>query len=403
MLETTFHTDSGVVRITDCMPIGRHTVDVVRIVEGVSGRVPMRMDLRLRFDYGSVLPWVVRRDGRLHATAGPNAVVLDSDVEVTGVGEATVADFVINANDRVAFVLTWFPSHEPAPRPMNARRAVSATATWWRRWSQQCTFEGPWRDQVLRSLITLKALTYAPTGGIIAAPTTSLPEWIGSVRNWDYRFCWLRDSVLALDALIVAGFHDEAAAWRDWLLRAVAGDPATLQIMYGLAGERRLEEFTLDWLPGYEGSAPVRVGNAASGQFQLDVYGEVLGSLAVMRHALPTADVDESWPFEVSLLEFLDEAWHQPDDGLWESTRRPPALHGLEGGGVGRLRLGGALGRDVRAARTRRSLARGTRRDPRRGVRRGLRPDDQLLHPVVRLAATGRVAVGHRDHRVPSR
>ena len=319
VLETTFHTDTGVVRITDCMPIRRRNVDVVRVVEGVSGRVPMRMDLRIRFDYGSVLPWVVRRDRRLHATAGPNAVVFDAPVPETGVGDATVADFVVDAGERMPFVLTWHPSHEPPPRPTNALRAISETATWWRRWSKQCTFEGPLRAQVLRSLITLKALTYAPTGGIVAAPSTSLPEWIGSVRNWDYRFCWLRDSVLTLDALIVAGFDDEAAAWRDWLLRAVAGDPAKLQIMYGLAGERRLEEFTLDWLPGYEGSTPVRVGNAASGQFQLDVYGEVLGSLAVMRHALPSAATDESWPFEVAVLEFLEQAWHEPDDGLWES------------------------------------------------------------------------------------
>ncbi|MGH9034058.1 MAG: glycoside hydrolase family 15 protein, partial [Acidimicrobiia bacterium] len=320
VLETTFHTETGVVRICDCMPIRRRTVDMVRVVEGVSGRVPMHMDLRIRFDYGSVLPWVVRRDGRLHATAGPNAVVLSTPATVEGAGESTVADFVVTESERIPFVMTWYPSNEDAPRQSDGNRALSNTTTWWRRWSKQCTYQGEARDLVMRSLITLKALTYAPTGGIAAAPTTSLPEWIGSVRNWDYRYGWLRDSVLTLYALITAGYHEEAIAWRDWLLRAATGDPSKLQIMYGLAGERRLSEFELDWLPGYEGSAPVRVGNAASGQFQLDVYGEVLGSLAFMRDSIatPGAGDDESWALEVALLEFLEGAWHQPDDGLWE-------------------------------------------------------------------------------------
>ncbi len=319
VLETTFHTDSGVVRVIDCMPIRKRYVNLVRVVEGVSGRVPMHMDLRIRFGYGSVLPWVVQRDGRLHATSGPNALVLATPIGTAGAGDATVADFVVSASERVPFVLTWHPSYERAPASIDADRAIGATAAWWRRWSKQCTFEAPLRDAVLRSLITLKALTFAQTGGIVAAPTTSLPEWIGSVRNWDYRFCWLRDSVLALDALMAAGFHDEAIAWRNWLLRAASGDPAKLQIMYGLGGERHLDEWELDWLPGYEGSAPVRVGNAASGQFQLDVYGEVLGSLALMRSIVPELGVDDSWPFELALLDFLDEAWHEPDDGLWET------------------------------------------------------------------------------------
>jgi GH15 family glucan-1,4-alpha-glucosidase len=324
VLETTFHTDDGVVRIVDCMPIRGKTVDVVRVVEGVSGRVPIHMDLRIRFDYGSSLPWVTNQDGRLHATAGPDSVVLSTPAPVEGAGGATVADFIVAAGDKVPFVLAWHPSHESPPRDISTLNAVERTATWWRRWAKQCTYDGEYRDLVLRSLITLKALTYAPTGGIAAAATTSLPEWIGSVRNWDYRYCWLRDSVLTLFALMTGGYDREALAWRDWLLRAAAGDPSKLQIMYGLGGERRLDEYTVDWLPGYEGSAPVRVGNAASEQFQLDVYGETLASLALMRHVAPPAlagaagTPDEAWKLETALLDFLEGAWQHPDDGIWE-------------------------------------------------------------------------------------
>ena len=263
VLETTFHTDEGVVRLTDCMPIRGRTVDIVRLVEGVSGRVPMHMDLTIRFDYGSIVPWVGRGDdGILSAVAGPDAICLNTPAHTHGAGKATVADFVVEAGEQVPFVLAYHPSHQPAPRFADAERAVKETESWWRHWAKQCTYEGQWRDAVVRSLITLKALTYAPTGGIVAAPTTSLPEWIGSVRNWDYRFCWLRDASLTLSALTVGGYHDEALAWRDWLLRAAAGDPEDLQIMYGPAGERRLTEYTVDWLDGYESSVPVRVGNA---------------------------------------------------------------------------------------------------------------------------------------------
>ncbi|HEX6310589.1 MAG TPA: glycoside hydrolase family 15 protein [Acidimicrobiia bacterium] len=324
VLETTYHTDDGVVRVIDCMPIRGRTVDVVRVVEGVSGRVPVHMDLRMRFDYGSSLPWVTRQDGRMHATAGPDTMVLSTSVEAEGAGGSTVADFVVGPGDKVPFVLAWHPSHEEPPEDGDALRAVEHTESWWRRWAKQCTYTGQDQDLVLRSLVTLKALTYAPTGGIVAAATTSLPEWIGSVRNWDYRYCWLRDSVLTLFALMTGGYDQEALAWRDWLLRAAAGDPAKLQIMYGLAGERRLEEYSIGWLPGYEASAPVRVGNAASGQFQLDVYGETLASLAMMRHVAPPAQAgaagtpDEAWKLEVALLDFLEGAWHHPDDGLWE-------------------------------------------------------------------------------------
>jgi len=319
VLETTFHTDDGVVRVVDCMPIRRSSVDLVRLVEGVSGRVPIHMDLRIRFDYGSVRPWVVEEDGLLHATAGPDAIVLTTPVHTAGAGEASVADFVVGEGETVPFVLAWYPSHEKPPRCGDPQRLVRETTSWWERWSKQSAFTGEARDLTMRSLITLKALTYAPTGGIVAAATTALPEWIGSVRNWDYRYCWLRDSVLTLMALMAGGYHDEASAWRDWLLRAAAGEPSELQIMYGLHGERRLTEYELTWLPGYEGSTPVRVGNAASGQFQLDVYGETLGSLYLMRVAAPAANpVDDSWPLETALLEYLDGAWQHPDDGLWE-------------------------------------------------------------------------------------
>jgi GH15 family glucan-1,4-alpha-glucosidase len=321
VLETTFRTDDGVVRLVDCMPIRRTAVEIVRVVEGVSGAVPMHMDLRTRYDYGKVLPWVVRDDdGRVHLTAGPNSMVLTTPVASEGAGHATVADFIVREGDQVPFVLSWHESHLPTPRVGDAVRLVHDTVTWWNGWSKQCRFDGDARNLVQRSLILLKALTYAPTGGIVAAATTALPEWIGSVRNWDYRYCWLRDSVLTLFALMTGGYHEEAHAWRDWLLRAVAGDPAELQIMYSIIGERRLDEYEVPWLPGYEGSAPVRVGNAASGQFQLDVYGETLASLHMMRAAFPPdgAGTGDSWPLETALLEFLEGAWQHPDDGLWE-------------------------------------------------------------------------------------
>ena len=321
VLETTFHTDDGVVRIVDLMPIRTKAVELVRIVEGVSGRVPMHMDLRVRFDYGSIVPWVRQDDGRLRAIAGPDALVLTTPVLLEGAGPSTVAEFVVEAGQRVPFVMVWHPSHEPAPRAGDAQRLRKETITWWNRWSGAATAPADTRDLIMRSLITLKALTYAPTGGIVAAPTTSLPEWIGSVRNWDYRYCWLRDSVLTLGALMAGGYKEEAFAWRDWLLRAAAGDPADLQIMYGVQGERRLTEAEVDWLPGYEGSAPVRIGNAAHGQFQLDVYGETLGSLHLMRLMFPPdgdGQMNDSWPLETALLEYLEGAWHHPDDGIWE-------------------------------------------------------------------------------------
>ncbi|MET0626875.1 MAG: glycoside hydrolase family 15 protein [Acidimicrobiia bacterium] len=318
VLETTFHTDDGVVRIVDCMPIRKQTVDVVRVVEGVSGRVPIHMDLRVRFDYGTALPWVRTHDGHTRLIAGANSMWLRTPVETTGAGLSTVADFVVSPGDSIPFLLSWNPSHEPMPHRGDTHNLLHDTLSWWNKWSGQSTYRGEYRDLVMRSLIALKAMTYAPTGGIVAAPTTSLPEWIGGVRNWDYRYCWLRDSVLALTALTAGGYREEAIQWRDWLLRAAAGDPSQLQIMYGAGGERRLSEFELDWLPGYEGSSPVRVGNAASEQFQLDVYGEVLTSLSLMREAVGESSEGGSWDFEVALLEYLEGAWHHPDDGIWE-------------------------------------------------------------------------------------
>ena len=326
VLETTFHTDDGTVRITDCMPIRGKTVDIVRMVEGLSGRVPMHMELVVRFDYGSIVPWVNRTDDGLRAVAGPDAILLRTPVHTHGADRTTVADFVVEAGDSVPFVLAYHASHHPIPRPVDAHRAMQDTTRWWHRWAAQCTYSGQWRDAVMRSLITLKALTYAPTGGIIAAPTTSLPEWIGSVRNWDYRYCWLRDSTLTLLSLTAGGYREEALAWRNWLLRAAAGDPEDLQIMYGAAGERRLDEYTVDWLVGYEGSTPVRVGNAASKQFQLDVYGEVLATLHRTRALMPDADINhDSWNLELELLECLEGLWRRPDDGIWEV--RGPRAH----------------------------------------------------------------------------
>ncbi len=329
VLQTTFHTDDGVVRITDCMPIRGKSVDIVRLVEGISGRVPMHMDMTVRFDYGSIVPWVGRdrdTDGTLHAVAGPDAICLRTPVHTHGAVKATISDFVVTAGETIPFVFAYHQSHDAPPHHLDPERAVRETERWWRKWASQCQYDGKWQEEVMRSLITLKALTYAPTGGIVAAPTTSLPEWIGSVRNWDYRYCWLRDATLTLSSLTIGGYTEEALAWRDWLLRAAAGDPEDLQIMYGPGGERRLTEYTLDWLPGYEESTPVRVGNAASEQFQLDVYGEVLSTLYQTRSDIPDDGTHrDSWPLELALLSALETLWRHPDEGIWEV--RGPRQH----------------------------------------------------------------------------
>ena len=323
VLETEFDTDEGTVRVVDFMPVRGEAPDLVRIVEGVRGSVPMRMQLRLRFDYGHIIPWVRRAEDGLLAVAGPDAVRLQTPVDLRGEDLATVAEFTARQGTRTPFVLTWYPSHRAAPGLVDADAALAETESWWREWAGRCTYDGPWREAVVRSLITLKAMIYAPTGGIVAAVTTSVPEQLGGVRNWDYRYCWLRDATMTLQSMLYCGYSEEAEDWRRWLLRAVAGDPADLQIMYGLAGERRLEEYVVDWLPGYDGG-PVRIGNAAVGQFQLDVYGEVMDALHLARTAGLQHDAD-AWALQRHLVAFVEEHWRDPDEGLWEV--RGPAQH----------------------------------------------------------------------------
>jgi len=322
ILETDLHTSGGAVRYIDFMPPRGTNPDMVRIVEGLAGQVTIRMELVIRFDYGSVVPWVRRRYGGLEAIAGPDGLILHTPIETRGEDLKTVAEFTVGKGDRVPFVLTWYASHEPPPREVHPENALRDTENFWSDWSKHFDYQGPWRDAVMRSLITLKGLTYAPTGGIVAALTTSLPEEIGGVRNWDYRFCWLRDATFTLFSLLGAGFHDEARAWREWLLRAIAGSPSELQIMYGVRGERRLIEHELPWLSGYEGSRPVREGNEAAKQFQLDVYGEVVDAMYhAQRAGLEISEAD--WRMQVALLNFLEAKWEEPDEGIWEVRGKP--------------------------------------------------------------------------------
>jgi GH15 family glucan-1,4-alpha-glucosidase len=324
VLETELDTDSGTVRLIDFMPPRETKPDVARIVEGVRGRVEMTMELAIRFEYGSIVPWVRNLDGTLVGIAGPDGVTLRTPVDLEGRDFRTFASFTVGEGDRVPFVLTWFPSHEGLPEPIDPEAALRDTISFWEDWSARCANTGRWDEALRRSLLTLKALIYAPTGGIVAAPTTSLPEWLGGVRNWDYRYCWLRDATLTLLAFIRAGYTEEAGAWRDWLLRAIAGDPDDLQIMYGVAGERRLPELELTWLRGYEGSQPVRVGNAASGQLQLDVYGEVIDALYQARVKGLGAS-DDAWSLARKTFEWLESGWRQEDEGIWEV--RGPRRH----------------------------------------------------------------------------
>jgi GH15 family glucan-1,4-alpha-glucosidase len=323
--ELDFHTEHGVVRVIDFMPPRGTDPDVVRIVEGLEGSVPMRMELIIRFDYGSIVPWMRRlEDDTRIAIAGPDAVALRTPIEVRGENLSTVAEFTVERGDRHPFVLTWYPSHLEPPRAITPEHAYEDTCDFWDEWLTRCGYDGRYAGAVLRSLMTLKAMTYVPTGGLVAAPTTSLPERLGGVRNWDYRYCWLRDASFALTALVESGFVEEAGAWRSWLLRAVAGDPDDLQIMYGPGGERRLTELELPWLEGYEGSRPVRIGNNASEQFQLDVYGEVLDVLyQARRRGLPPDD--SAWALCLHLLRNLERRWREPDEGIWEV--RGPRRH----------------------------------------------------------------------------
>jgi GH15 family glucan-1,4-alpha-glucosidase len=324
ILETEFETDEGSVVLIDCMPPRTRMPDVVRLVVGKRGQVRMQLELTIRFDYGAIVPWVRRLDGGLRATAGPDSLRLRTPVELHGENLTTVAEFTVQEGQRVPFVLSWHLSHHAAPPRVEAEEAIERTEQWWRDWASRCTYQGEWRDAVMRSLVTLKALTYAPSGGIVAAPTTSLPERLGGVRNWDYRYCWVRDATFTLYALMTAGYEDEAREWREWLLRAVAGKASQLQIMYGLAGERRLSEFEADWLPGYEGSRPVRIGNAAYQQFQLDVFGEIMDALHYARR-VGLKPEPEAWQVQRALLEHLESKWSEPDEGIWEV--RGPRRH----------------------------------------------------------------------------
>ncbi|HTU23314.1 MAG TPA: glycoside hydrolase family 15 protein [Gemmataceae bacterium] len=318
ILETTFETAEGVVTLIDGMAVrDRHPV-VIRSVRGERGQVVMRLHLVIRFDYGSIVPWVTHlEEGGIRAIAGPETVLLRTPVPLRGENHSTAADFTISQGEEVAFLLSWHASHErghPGGDPLRIRGQAERS---WRKWAKGCRCRGPYAEPILRSLLTLKALTYAPTGGVVAALTTSLPERLGGVRNWDYRLCWLRDATFTLYALMAAGYKDEARAWREWLLRAAAGNPDKLQIMYGLAGERRLTEWEVDWLPGYEGSRPVRVGNQASTQFQLDVYGELLDALYQSRR-IGLEPEQAAWNFELALMAFLETGWQHPDEGIWE-------------------------------------------------------------------------------------
>ena len=317
VLETEWAGPGGTARVIDFMPERGEAPDVVRIVEGIDGRVEMRSELRFRFGYGDVVPWVRHLDGMLAAVAGPDAVWLASDVAHHGRDFASYADFTVEAGQSQAFVLTWNPSYRHRPNPVDPMAALVETERFWQSWSDRCTYDGAYRDAVLRSLLTLKALTYAPTGGIVAAATTSLPEEIGGARNWDYRFCWLRDATFTLQALVRTGYTEEAAEWREWLLRAIAGSPERLQILYGVAGERQVPERDLPWLKGHEGSRPVRVGNGAVDQRQLDVYGEVMDTLWLSRSYGLDPDED-AWRMQRGLMAWLETGWKEPDDGIWE-------------------------------------------------------------------------------------
>jgi GH15 family glucan-1,4-alpha-glucosidase len=324
VLDTEFETVEGSVRVTDFMPLSDQRWDVIRIVEGLSGSVGLRMELIVRFDYGSIVPWV-RRDGDvLLMTGGPDTLELTGSTPISGENMKTLAEFTVRAGERETFVLNYRPSHHATCATLDAQQSLKQTEEHWHHWSATCQSGGRWHDAVMRSLITLKALTYKPTGGMVAAPTTSLPEQPGGVRNWDYRYCWLRDATFTLNALLVSGYVKEATEWREWLLRAVAGSPRDLQILYGVDGVRRLEEYELPWLPGYQGAAPVRIGNAASKQFQLDVYGEIMDTLHLAR--LSGLDPEPAaWRVQLAILEHLESVWEQPDEGIWEV--RGPRRH----------------------------------------------------------------------------
>jgi GH15 family glucan-1,4-alpha-glucosidase len=326
ILETTFETDTGAATLIDFMTPRVEQPELIRIVTGKRGKVPMHMELTLRCDYGSLVPWVRRTDRGLRALAGPDGIVVDTHVAMHGRDLKTYAEFTVAEGHKVPFVMQWFPSHRTEPPMIDPARRLAETDKWWRDWSTRCCADEPWADAVQRSLITLKALIYAPTGGIVAAPTTSVPEQLGGVRNWDYRYCWLRDASLTLFSLMRSGYSEEAGAWRNWLLRAVAGQPSQVNIMYGIAGERRLTEIELPWLSGYEGAKPVRVGNAAHSQFQLDVFGELMAALHLARRESVSNDGEgDAWRVQREMADYLEKAWKEPDEGIWEV--RGPRRH----------------------------------------------------------------------------
>lgn len=316
ILETEFACDGGMVRIIDFMPVSDRC-DVVRIIEGIEGEVPLEMLLDIRFGYGANAPSIERMGDGTCFLSGPDALMLRTHMAMDRSARGISAYFRVKKGDRIPLQLTWFASHKEPPPEDDCEQALASTERFWKEWAGRCAYQGRWRDAVVRSLLTLKAMTYSPTGAIVAAPTTSLPESLGGVRNWDYRFCWVRDATLTLEALMVGGYLDEARAFRDWFVRSVAGDPAEMQIMYNIFGGRRLTEFELDWLPGYESSKPVRVGNAASGQFQLDVYGECVSCLYTA-HKMGLHTRDEGWKLLKGLITFMEDAWQRPDDGIWE-------------------------------------------------------------------------------------
>jgi GH15 family glucan-1,4-alpha-glucosidase len=323
ILETQFETEDGTVALIDFMPPRGKASDIVRLVRGIEGKVTMRMELIIRFGFGVDVPWVKRTDdGALLAICGPDMTVLRTPVETRGKDMTTVAEFEVSEGETVPFVLTYGPSHLSLPEPINPAHALQDTEDFWLDWCSRCTYEGDSRDLVVRSLITLKALTYAPTGGIVAAPTTSLPEKLGGARNWDYRFCWLRDATFTLLALMNSGYTEEASDWHNWLLRAVAGSPDNMQIMYGIMGQRRLLEWEAGWLPGYEGAQPVRIGNAAHAQLQLDVYGELIDAFYQSRLAELKLD-QGSWALARTIVEHVGDVWGQPDHGIWERRNEP--------------------------------------------------------------------------------
>jgi len=316
ILETEFACDGGTVRIIDFMPMGGRC-DVVRIIEGLEGEVPLEMLLDVRFGYGADAPFIEKSGDGVCFMSGPDALMLRTPIALDQSARRVSALVQVKKGDRIPMQLTWFASHEQPPAAIDVEQALASTERFWREWAGRCAYQGRWRDAVVRSLLTLKAMTYSPTGAVVAAPTTSLPESLGGVRNWDYRFCWIRDASLTLDAFMAGGYIDEARCFRDWLTRTVAGDPGDLQIMYNIFGARRLTEFELEWMPGYEGSKPVRVGNAASGQFQLDVYGEALSSWYMARK-MGMAGKEEGWHVAKDLITFMEDAWQRPDDGIWE-------------------------------------------------------------------------------------